>query len=256
MTATGAPITADTLADALARRHEPPEWWLAREVTLAKRRLDVLAVNLWGARSYRVIGYEIKVSRGDWMRELADWRKQEEWNRVVDDFYVVTPRGLVAPDELPLGWGLLELCGSGLRLRAHPAPSTPGDSLPREVIARLITRERDATHAERWQLEARLRGEAEAKAREEWAEKVEGARQAGVAAQRDYAALLHALGLRPSEWQAHEKALRAAAVYAEHRDHWDGVRRDLLARADRMATAEATLRTAAESLPVEQHTAV
>lgn len=132
-------ITASALCGELVSRYPRPEWHVETEVTLAGRRLDVVAFNLWGARSYRTVGFEIKVSRGDWMRELADFRKQDEWLAVVDEFFIVAPGGLVKPEELPQGWGLLELRGSRMFVKAHPAVRR-GVTLPREVVARFFTR--------------------------------------------------------------------------------------------------------------------
>lgn len=48
-------------------------------------------------------GYEIKVSRSDFLRD----GKWEEYLPVCTSFYFVTPEGLVSPDELPPGIGLL-----------------------------------------------------------------------------------------------------------------------------------------------------
>lgn len=114
-------LTAIDLEHAIAQRYERPEWLLEKEVTLARRRLDLVALNMWGARDYAIVGFELKVSRGDWMRELAAFQKSEEWMAVVDAFYVVTPPKLVKLEELPAGWGLLELCGNRLMTRAHAA---------------------------------------------------------------------------------------------------------------------------------------
>ena len=132
-------VTAADLSVEIRNRYQPPEWHLEAEVTLQGRRLDMVAFNLWGARSYRVVGFEIKVSRGDWLREIADFQKSQEWLNVVDQFFVVAPGGLVRVDELPAGWGLLELRGSRMYVKA-PATARPGTTLPREIAARFFTR--------------------------------------------------------------------------------------------------------------------
>lgn len=156
MSAATAPITSADLAAELRSRYCRPEWHVEEEVTLAGRRLDVVAFNLWGARSYRTVGFELKVSRGDWMRELANFQKAGEWIAVVDEFFVVAPGGIVRPDELPVGWGLLELRGSRMFTKAHPQVQR-GTTLPREVVARFFTRILGALDAARHESEAKDR---------------------------------------------------------------------------------------------------
>jgi hypothetical protein len=52
---------------------------------------------------------ECKVSRSDFLADRAKpFRQKAELGVGCERFYLV-PRGLVRPDELPLGWGLLEL---------------------------------------------------------------------------------------------------------------------------------------------------
>jgi hypothetical protein len=153
-------ITAYQLRVALRDRYEPPEWHVEEEVTLGRRRLDVVALNLWGARRYRIVGFELKVDRGDWLREITDFRKSEEWCAVVDQFYVVTPSKLIRADELPEGWGHLELCGSRMMTRRHAAgedgvddPARGGCAIHRPARGdhpqRRLSRQGDATASER-----------------------------------------------------------------------------------------------------------
>lgn len=148
--AAGAPgLTAAQLLAEVQARYARPEWHCEAEVTLDRRRLDVVAFNLWGARGYRIVGFEVKVSRGDWLRELAAFEKSAGWHAVVDAFYVVTPGGLVRPDELPAGWGLLELRGSRMFTKVQAAARAPRPDLPREISARFLGRVLDLLEAER-----------------------------------------------------------------------------------------------------------
>jgi hypothetical protein len=212
-------ITAVDLQGEIAARYCRPEWHVEREVTLAGRRLDVVAFNLWGARSYRTVGFEIKVSRGDWMRELTDFRKQDEWLAVVDEFFIVAPGGLVKPEELPVGWGLLELRGSRMFTKAQPQPRR-GTTLPREIVARFFTRllaMRDSAlqdseqkdRAVTWQ----LRDELEAKVRKEMAEQGNPEIERHKEKADRYDALMRDLGL-DSWWE--ERKLRTAVQLLKH----------------------------------------
>lgn len=172
------PIRAADLLQAVRARYAPPEWHCEDEVTLAGRRLDVVALNMWGARKYTVVGFEIKASRGDWMRELTAFQKAEQWVAVCDSFYVVTPPKIIRSDELPEGWGHLELCGSRMYTRrtAHIRP--PSATFPREVAARFISRLVQGRDSFKRQAEHTIRREIEDSVRKSAREKVEQERGA------------------------------------------------------------------------------
>lgn len=201
-------ITAAKLVALLESRYQAPEWRTERELTLANQRLDFVAFCVWGGggRRYRVLGFEIKVSRADWLRELKAIEKAKHWASVVDEFYVVAPAGIVPIDELPRGWGLLEVRGQGsLRLKAHPAPATPADTLPRELVARLLDRDRrraDPSYTAELQ---RARETAAQSARAEVESELESLREAA----NEHRRLLNVTGLRHSD---PERVLRDAAA--------------------------------------------
>lgn len=213
------PITAPRLRSEIAVRYAPPEWLLESELTLGNRRLDVVAFNLWGARSHRIVGFEIKVSRGDWLRELNAFQKSEEWMNVADAFYVVTPPKLIQAGELPDGWGHLELCGSRMMTRRHATVREGRSTIPREIAARIMGRlagrEASEERNARWQAEAQLKSDAEKRARESIAREREQELHELEELRTNYREILKALGVRPNEWRAQEAALRAAGVFAK-----------------------------------------
>jgi hypothetical protein len=154
---------AKALRAALALRYQWPEWLLAEEITLGLRRIDAVAVRVWGGGKlgYRTLGFEIKVSRADWLRELKDWEKQRAATAAVDQFWIVATKDVVQDGELPRGWGLLEIAGSALRLKVQPAePTTAAETLPRELLARLAgklhDRERRMDSDERSRIQAEM----------------------------------------------------------------------------------------------------
>jgi hypothetical protein len=73
------------------------------------RTADFVALDMWESAGHRIIGHEVKVSRSDWRRELADPTKGEAWAQWCHEWYVVAPRGVVPRAELPVGWGLIEV---------------------------------------------------------------------------------------------------------------------------------------------------
>lgn len=211
-------ITARELANAIRLRYEPPEWHVEDEVTLAGRRLDLVALNMWTTRNHRIVGFEIKVSRGDWVRELDAFQKSEDWCAVVDAFYVVTPPKLIRDGELPDGWGLLELSGSRMMTRKHAAVREGVSVIPREIAARFLSRmaakdsaiEREA----RWHANDKLREEADARARETLGRQYEGDRKELAELRAQYDEIVKALGVERHDWEKHKHAMKAAGVFA------------------------------------------
>lgn len=99
----------------LQRKYEYPEWALFFEVP-GKRghRADAIAYNLYPSRNFKTVGFEIKVSRSDWKKELENGGKADYFVGQCDEWYVVAGRkGIVKEQELPEGWGLLEMKGGG-----------------------------------------------------------------------------------------------------------------------------------------------
>lgn len=131
MTTTTEKWTEARVLDLLRKRHASqggngPEWAYLEHVRdaagfSAQRTIDALALHLWPSRGHELHAFEVKVSRSDWRRELAAPEKADGWCAVVDRFWVVAPRGVVPPEEIPATWGLLETRGSGLSATV-PAP--------------------------------------------------------------------------------------------------------------------------------------
>lgn len=80
----------------------------------ANRTLDAVVVDLWPSRGLTIDGFEVKVSRSDWLRELGQPDKAEDACKLVDRFWVAAPRGVVLNGELPPTWGLMEVTGKKL----------------------------------------------------------------------------------------------------------------------------------------------
>lgn len=81
----------------------------------ATRTADAIAMALWPSRGLVLHGFEIKVSRSDWLRELKKPEKAERFCEIVDFWWVVAAdKTIVQPGELPDTWGLLVAKGSRL----------------------------------------------------------------------------------------------------------------------------------------------
>ena len=71
-------------------------------------RADALAMHLWPSKGLELIGFEIKTSRSDWLRELKDPGKAEPIKQFCDRWYLLIDDSRIAKlDEVPDDWGLL-----------------------------------------------------------------------------------------------------------------------------------------------------
>lgn len=90
------------------------------------RRCDMLLV----APGDRIM-VEVKVSRADFLTDLRDSRKHTAWQQMVHRWAYATPAGLIKPDEVPDGWGLVEVGDGPVRwTRRAPRHRAKSDVLP------------------------------------------------------------------------------------------------------------------------------
>lgn len=172
-------MKANEVVAALRATYSPPEWAVFTEVTdgtgaHASRRADMIAMNLYPSKGLDLRCIEVKVSRSDLAAELRDPDKAETFAQFCDGFWLATPKGLVAPSDLPSPWGLIEVDGGGRARVAKKASVNPSPLPPsrmfmagllraaskvseKEVVARITTAERAA----RARTEAALRPEIE-----------------------------------------------------------------------------------------------
>lgn len=106
------------------------------------RRVDVLAVGIWSRTDYRRLVFEVKVDRSDWTAELRSPEKRRAAMAVAHEFWFVVPQGLVKPDEVPEGTGLLEYRPTQASpfKKLVPAPVNQDAELTAEFAARLLMR--------------------------------------------------------------------------------------------------------------------
>jgi hypothetical protein len=108
--------------------------------TTPLRTADALAVDLWPSSGNAIHGFEVKVSRSDWLTELKDPEKAEAFRPYCDHWWLVVPDATIVRDDLPAGWGLLAVVGAGtiggpsLRMRKR-APKIDRRPMPFEMTA-------------------------------------------------------------------------------------------------------------------------
>ena len=117
------------------------------------RRLDFMAMDMWPSAGLDLHGFEVKCSRSDWLVELRDPSKAEEFKQYMDRWWlVIADRAMVKPGELPPGWGQMALDKNGaLRVVRHAPRLTP-NPMPRTMFAALLratqkTAQREAMRA-------------------------------------------------------------------------------------------------------------
>lgn len=137
---------------ALRARFSGPEWAIFFEVASgtggnSATYADAVAMNLYPSRGLEVHGFEVKVSRSDWQRELRDPGKAEPVFRYCDRWWlVVGDPAIVKPGELPPTWGLMVPHAKGLKIVTQ-APKLGPVSLDRPFFAALARRSSEAPEA-------------------------------------------------------------------------------------------------------------
>lgn len=224
-------LRTEQVRAALRTRFCQPEWALFFEVAdgtgaSQRRWADAMAMNMWGSRGLALHGFEIKVSRSDWKRELANPAKAESIAGLCDFWSIVAPKGMIPLDELPPGWGLLEVDADLKIAQRVTGPKNPDPAaLTRSFVASLL---RSAAKVD----ESIVRGAIEL-ARGEWEKTVEDRirqrsehlRSNGAEALKllDEFKELSGIDLRSYKWDA--KKLHKALVIAESGiiDRWGGL---------------------------------
>jgi hypothetical protein len=136
--------TADVKA-ALRARFIAPEWAIFFEVgdgtgSSQRRWADAVAMNMWPSRGLEIHGFEIKVSRSDWLREIKDPAKSAKVQQYCDRWWIITPKGIIKPGELPPTWGNYEVSDSGVIRQVVAAPQLESVAINRSFMAAMLRR--------------------------------------------------------------------------------------------------------------------
>lgn len=103
-----------------------------------RRSADAVTMSLWPSRGLAFWGFEVKVSRADWLRELRNPEKSGPIQKFCDRWWIATSGDDVAKaDELPETWGLLVLRGGKLVV-AREAPALTPVRFTRGFVACLL----------------------------------------------------------------------------------------------------------------------
>lgn len=136
------------LLELLSKWYQPPARAFIPEFRCGtgysrETRADALAMELWPSakEGMEITGFELKVSRADWLHELKNPHKAtpvkqfcDRWYLVVSDLKVIT-----YANELPTGWGLIYQDKGELHTMIE-APKLASIPLDKPFIAALMRR--------------------------------------------------------------------------------------------------------------------
>jgi hypothetical protein len=102
-------------------------------------------MHLWPSakNGLELIGYELKSSRSDWLRELKPWNRDKATpiKQFCDRWYLVASHAAIVDDfdEIPADWGFM-FPKNGKLVEYKPAPKLEAQPLDRAFIAALMRR--------------------------------------------------------------------------------------------------------------------
>lgn len=136
-------LTASDIRAALKLAYKAPEAVVGFEVANAtganaRRHVDAVVMDLWPSRGLALTAVEIKISRGDFLRELKQPEKSEAIAKYCDFFVIAAPKGMIRVEELPLAWGLWEV-GEDAALKVKVRPKqTEAQPVDRHFLAAMV----------------------------------------------------------------------------------------------------------------------
>lgn len=99
------------------------------------RRCDLWTISANSSAGFKARAYEVKISRADFRRDTAI--KQREARLFSDQFFYVTPAGLIRPEEVPDWAGLIEYTDGKFKT-VIGAPYRDKDAPTWELVVSLI----------------------------------------------------------------------------------------------------------------------
>lgn len=137
-------ITDTDVRAAIRKRYGSHEWVCCNEVgnsgSSSSVRIDMIAMNMWQSKGYALEAFEIKVSRGDWLREMKQPEKADKIMGQVERFWLVAPEGVAKPDEIPSTWGYLRYCANAELRQIVKAPVLDAKPISRGFVAQMLRR--------------------------------------------------------------------------------------------------------------------
>ena len=204
--------TATAISEALAEKYAAPVWSYLEQVASGTgatwgRYADAVAMGLWPSRGLELLGFEIKVGRGDWLHELRQPEKADAIAKYCSRWWIVTTPDVVKVEELPVAWGLQVLKDGKLKV-IREAPIKKARALDRTIVAAIMRRLQEKvakSYVPKAAIQARLdkaRSEGEASARESEKWETRSDRERLRRLEESLSAFEMASGIKIDQWSA------------------------------------------------------
>lgn len=124
-------IRASDVVALLKARYPPPAFAFLEQVAdgtglRQSRWADAVAMSVWPSRGYYLEGFEVKVSRSDFLSEIRNPAKADALMRYCMHWWmVVGDASIVRDGELPKTWGLMAVKSGKLRVAVCAPTLTP-----------------------------------------------------------------------------------------------------------------------------------
>lgn len=115
-------LTTQQVIKRLASKFPSPQYGFLTQIRNGTGGLyggtaDAMAMSVWPSRGLELYGFEVKVSRTDWLKEWKKPEKAENFAGYMHYWYlVVGNEDIVKAEELPATWGLIVPSGNGLKI--------------------------------------------------------------------------------------------------------------------------------------------
>ena len=141
--------TSNEIKAFLLKRYGPPAHAFFTEVAdstgmYGSRYADALSMSLWPSHGFTLQGFEIKVSRSDFLKELKQPEKANAIMQYCDHWWIVCPKGIALADEIPQPWGLMEIVGGRFFVKKK-APQLAPVEWTKGFIAAMLRRATENT---------------------------------------------------------------------------------------------------------------
>ncbi len=127
---------SEAILEALKAKHNREIWATELAFSGGARRCDFWSLHPHASKGYLARAYEIKVSRADFRRDNAV--KQRQARLFSDEFYYVTPPGLITKDEVPDWAGLWTWCPDAGWKCPMTAPRRDKDAPSWELVVSIM----------------------------------------------------------------------------------------------------------------------
>lgn len=115
---------------------------------IAQRRIDLFLIS--SEKGNYTTAFEIKVSRGDFLKDIKDEAKQRGARLYSSNFYYVAPKGMIKPEEIPVWAGLKEYDFEEDKLSTKlVAPLQSRNNPSWSLICSIVRRVNDALYSSR-----------------------------------------------------------------------------------------------------------